>query len=253
MKCSSVCRRACVARSRSCASRKRAIPSRPCASWSAFRPAPRRTSRRASSPTSWRRASGKPVVVENVSGASGNIACDRVAKAPPDGYTLVMCGNGSLIMSASLYDKLPFDPVKDFVADHADLRRGEHPGGASRRAGEKLAELVALAKAKPGELTYGHTGAGTSQHLAGELFKCDGQGQHPADRLSRLDRGAARPARRAHHDGLHQRRQRRAAGEATESCAPSRSRRASARRWRPTCRPWRSRVIPDSRRCRGSA
>src|SRR5437660_1638327 len=58
---------------------------------------------------------GKPVVVENVSGANGNIACDRVAKSPPDGYTLVMCGNGSLIFGPSLYDKLPFDPVKDFA------------------------------------------------------------------------------------------------------------------------------------------
>src|SRR5215471_15391877 len=48
---------------------------------------------------------GKPVVVENLSGASGNIACDRVAKAPPDGYTLVMCGNGSLVVAPSLYQK----------------------------------------------------------------------------------------------------------------------------------------------------
>src|SRR5204862_6712976 len=58
---------------------------------------------------------GKPVVVENLSGANGNIACDRVAKSPPDGYTLVMCGNGSLVFGPSLYDKLPFDPVKDFA------------------------------------------------------------------------------------------------------------------------------------------
>ena len=80
---------------------------------------------------------GKPVVVENVTGASGNIAVDRVAKAPRDGYTLLMGGNSSLIMSVSLNDKLPFDPVKDFVADHPDLRRREPAGGASRRAGEE--------------------------------------------------------------------------------------------------------------------
>src|ERR1043166_7717831 len=52
---------------------------------------------------------GKAVIVENVTGAGGNIACDRVAKSPPDGYTLTMCGNGNLIMGPSLYEKLPFD------------------------------------------------------------------------------------------------------------------------------------------------
>src|SRR6187401_1556310 len=58
---------------------------------------------------------GKAVIVENISGASGNIAADRAAKSQPDGYTLFMGGNSSLIMSVSLYDKLSFDPVKDFV------------------------------------------------------------------------------------------------------------------------------------------
>ena len=113
----------------------------------------------------------KPVVVENLSGASGNIACDRVAKAAPDGYTLIMCGNGSLVVAPSLYDKLPYDPVKDFAPISQVFVAANilvvHPDVPAR----SLTELVALAKAKPGELTYGHTGAGTSQHLAGELFK----------------------------------------------------------------------------------
>lgn len=114
---------------------------------------------------------GKPVVIENISGASGNIACDRVAKAAPDGYTLVMCGNGSLVVAPSLYEKLPYDPAKDFapitqvfVAANLLVVPPDVPA-------KSLAELVALAKAKPGQLTYGHTGVGTSQHLAGELFK----------------------------------------------------------------------------------
>jgi tripartite-type tricarboxylate transporter receptor subunit TctC len=114
---------------------------------------------------------GKPVVIENVSGASGNIACDKVAKSAPDGYTLVMCGNGSLVVAPSLYDKLPYDPVKDFVPISRIFVANNilvvHPDVPAKN----LAELVALAKAKPGELTYAHTGAGTSQHLAGELFK----------------------------------------------------------------------------------
>jgi tripartite-type tricarboxylate transporter receptor subunit TctC len=113
----------------------------------------------------------KPVVVENLSGASGNIACDRVAKAAPDGYTLIMCGNGSLVVAPSLYDKLPYDPVKDFAPISQVFVAANilvvHPDVPAK----SLTELVALAKAKPGELTYGHTGAGTSQHLAGELFK----------------------------------------------------------------------------------
>ena len=114
---------------------------------------------------------GQPVVIENISGASGNIACDRVAKAPPDGYTLVMCGNGSLVVAPSLYQKLPYDPIKDFAPISRVFVAANllvvHPDVPVK----SIAELVALAKAKPGELTYGHTGVGTSQHLAAELFK----------------------------------------------------------------------------------
>jgi tripartite-type tricarboxylate transporter receptor subunit TctC len=114
---------------------------------------------------------GKPVIVENISGASGNIAADRAAKAPPDGYTLFMGGNSSLIMSVSLYDKLSFDPVKDFIPITQIFIAANllvvHPDVPAK----SIDELVALAKAKPGELTYGHTGTGSSQHLANELFK----------------------------------------------------------------------------------
>ena len=114
---------------------------------------------------------GKAVVVENVTGAGGNIGTDRVAKALPNGYTLGMIGNGSLIFSPSLYDKLSFDPVKDlapisqiFVAANVLVVPSDVPA-------KTLPELVALARAQPGTLTYAHAGAGTSQHLAAELFK----------------------------------------------------------------------------------
>ena len=114
---------------------------------------------------------GKPVVVENITGASGNIAADRAAKAQPDGYTLFMGGNSSLIMSISLLDKLSFDPVKDFIPiTHIFIAANllvVHPDVPAK----SIDELVALAKAKPGQLTYGHTGTGSSQHLANELFK----------------------------------------------------------------------------------
>jgi tripartite-type tricarboxylate transporter receptor subunit TctC len=114
---------------------------------------------------------GRPVVVENVTGAGGNLACERVAHASPDGYTLVMCGNGSLTIAPYLYEKLSYDPVKDFVPISRVFVAANiltvHPDVPAR----SIPELVALARAQPGKLTYGHAGIGTSQHLAAELFK----------------------------------------------------------------------------------
>jgi len=111
----------------------------------------------------------KPVVVENISGAGGNIAADRVAKAAPNGYTLGMIGNGSLVFSPSMYDKLSYDPLKDFapisrvfVAANVLVVPADVPA-------KTLPELVALLRAQGG--TYAHAGVGTSQHLAAELFK----------------------------------------------------------------------------------
>lgn len=114
---------------------------------------------------------GRTVVVENVTGAGSNIATDRVAKAAPDGYTLLMGGNSALVMSPSLYDKLPYDPLADFVPISQVFVAANllvlHPAVPAKT----LPELVALARAEPGKLTYGHAGVGTSQHLAAELFK----------------------------------------------------------------------------------
>lgn len=112
-----------------------------------------------------------PVTVENVTGAGGNIATERVAKSPADGYTLLMGGNSALVVSPSLYDKLPYDPIKDFALISQVFVAANiltiHPDVPAKT----LQELVELAKAQPGKLTYGHAGIGTSQHLAGELFK----------------------------------------------------------------------------------
>jgi tripartite-type tricarboxylate transporter receptor subunit TctC len=114
---------------------------------------------------------GRPVLVENVGGAGGNIACGRIAHSVPDGHALVMCGNGSLVIAPSLYTKLAYDPVKDFVPITQVFVAANilvvHPDVPV----SSISELVALAKAEPGKLTYAHTGIGTSQHLAGELFK----------------------------------------------------------------------------------
>jgi tripartite-type tricarboxylate transporter receptor subunit TctC len=114
---------------------------------------------------------GKPVVVENVTGAGGNIGALRVAKAPADGYTLGMIGNGSLVFSPSLYDKLGFDPAKDFAPITQVFVGANLLVVPADSPAKSLAELIAMARAQPGKLTYAHAGAGTSQHLAAELFK----------------------------------------------------------------------------------
>jgi tripartite-type tricarboxylate transporter receptor subunit TctC len=114
---------------------------------------------------------GKPVVVENVTGAGGNIAAERVAKAAPNGYTLGMVGNGSLVFSPSMYDKLAFDPLKDFAPITQVFVAANLLVVPASLPAKTLDELVALARSQPGKLAYAHAGAGTSQHLAAELFK----------------------------------------------------------------------------------
>jgi len=111
----------------------------------------------------------KPVVVENVTGAGGNIATDRVAKAAANGHTLGMLGNGSLVFSASMYEKLAYDPLKDFAPITQVFVAANVLVVPSDVPARTLPELVALLRAQPG--TYAHAGIGTSQHLAAELFK----------------------------------------------------------------------------------
>jgi len=114
---------------------------------------------------------GKPVVVENVTGAAGNVSADRVAKAAPDGYTLTMAASATIVTNVSLYDKLPFDPVKDLVPISQVCFTPNILALNNDVPAKSVQELVALARARPGELTFGSAGVGTSQHLAGELFK----------------------------------------------------------------------------------
>jgi tripartite-type tricarboxylate transporter receptor subunit TctC len=114
---------------------------------------------------------GKPVVVENVTGAASNVATDRVAKAAPDGYTLLMAASAAIVTNVSLYDKLPFDPVKDLAPITQVCFTPNILAVNNDVPAKNLQELVALARARPGQLTFGSAGVGTSQHLAGELFK----------------------------------------------------------------------------------
>ena len=114
---------------------------------------------------------GQPVLVENRAGASGNIGADAVARAPADGYTLLMATTGVMAINNALFKDMAYDAAKDFepvifiasitnvLAVPADL------------PAKNVAELVALAKKDPGKLTFASSGAGSSTHLSAELFK----------------------------------------------------------------------------------
>lgn len=114
---------------------------------------------------------GQPVVVENRAGAGGTLGADYVVKSAPDGYTLLMGVTGSNAIAGALYPKLPYDVVKDFapvsLVVSSPLVLVRNPGFA----GKTVAEVVAMAKAKPGSISYGSPGNGTSMHLTGEMFK----------------------------------------------------------------------------------
>ena len=114
---------------------------------------------------------GQQVVVENRPGAGGNIGADIVAKSPADGYTLVMGSIGTHAVNVSLFSKLPYDPVRDFApvtqVMEADGLLVVHPSVPVK----SVRELIARARARPGQIAYASAGNGTAAHLAGELFK----------------------------------------------------------------------------------
>ena len=114
---------------------------------------------------------GQPVVVDNRTGAGGNIGADIVAKSAPDGYTLVIGNIGTHAVNVSLLPVMPFDPIKDFTPIiHVLDAEGLLVVNPSIKA-TTVPELIALARVQPGTLSYGSAGVGTTSHLAGELFK----------------------------------------------------------------------------------
>ena len=114
---------------------------------------------------------GQQVIIENRSGASGMIGADAVAKAAPDGYTVLFSTAAEISINQSLYRKMSYDPVRDLApasyAAHAALLFSVHPSIPAR----SVKELVSLAKAKPGQLAYASAGTGSAHHLTGELLK----------------------------------------------------------------------------------
>ena len=114
---------------------------------------------------------GQTVVVENKGGAGGAIAAEAVARAAPDGHTLFFGTTGTLAINPSLYSKLRYDPVKDFAPVSLMATTMNVLVVNPQVPARSLAELVKLAKAKPGTLTYGSAGNGSSNHLSGELLR----------------------------------------------------------------------------------
>ncbi len=192
---------------------------------------------------------GQPVVVENVTGNSGAIGVDRVAKAAPDGYTLMWSGNAAITILPSM-QALPFDPLKDLTPISTSLVMPSLFVVNNDLPVKSIAELIAYAKANPGKLSYGTPGVGTPQHIAGELFAhlagikmehIPYRGANLTDVMSGVvpvgiqNAGAGMPLVR---DG-------RVRGIAVTSL----KRTSSARR---TCPRWQSRAFRASRRRRGS-
>lgn len=116
-------------------------------------------------------ALGRQVVVENRPGAAGNIGHEVAARAAPDGYTLLLSAKGALVTNQFLYKRLGFDPYTDFAPVSLIATSGPvlvvHPSVPAR----SVKELIALARARPGQLNFGSGGRGTTAHISGEVFK----------------------------------------------------------------------------------
>jgi tripartite-type tricarboxylate transporter receptor subunit TctC len=117
------------------------------------------------------KALGQTVVVENKGGAGGNIGADLVAKAAPDGHTLLIGFNGPIAINVSLFDKMPYDPVKDLTPITLAVMSPQYLVVHPALPVNNVAELVARAKAQPGKLSYASVSVGSASHLTMEMLK----------------------------------------------------------------------------------
>ena len=114
---------------------------------------------------------GQPVIVENKSGAGGNIGADFVAKAPPDGHTLLVGYNGPLAINVTLFDKMPFDPLKDLAPITLAVKSPQYLVVNPGTGITSVEDLVAKAKANPTKYSYASIAMGSASHLTMEMFK----------------------------------------------------------------------------------
>jgi tripartite-type tricarboxylate transporter receptor subunit TctC len=114
---------------------------------------------------------GQTVVVDNRAGAGGVVGADLVAKSPPDGYTLLLCSTGAMAINPSLMPNMPYDAVRDFAPLSLVVTIPYLLLVSAGSPLQSVKDLIAAAKAKPGQINYGSAGIGSTSHLAGELFK----------------------------------------------------------------------------------
>ncbi len=117
------------------------------------------------------RALGQPVIIDNKAGASGNIGNQAVARAKPDGYTLLLAYSGYQVGNPHLFKRAGWDPIRDFAPVAMLSRAPQVLVAKSGLPANNMRELIAYAKANPGKLNYASSGNGSIQHIAGELFK----------------------------------------------------------------------------------
>ena len=113
---------------------------------------------------------GQPVIIDNRGGAGGGIGADNIAKSAPDGYSLLLGTTGTHTINPNLYSKLPYDPIKDFVPISLVVKYINILLFNPSLPVKSLADLIALAKQKPGQITFGSAGNGSSNHLTAEML-----------------------------------------------------------------------------------
>lgn len=113
---------------------------------------------------------GKPVVVQNVTGAAGTIGVERVARAAPDGHTIVLAGDAAIVVRVSMSPRPPYDPQRDLAPVTLVGRTPNVLVVSSEAPYRSVADIIAAARAQPGSITFGHAGPGTSQHIGGEML-----------------------------------------------------------------------------------
>ena len=113
---------------------------------------------------------GQPVIIDNRGGAGGGIGADNIAKSAPDGYSLLLGTTGTHTINPNLYSKLPYDPIKDFVPISLVVKYLNILVVNPSLPVKSVADLIALAKQKPGQITFGSAGNGSSNHLTAEML-----------------------------------------------------------------------------------
>src|SRR5260221_11791128 len=117
------------------------------------------------------KALGQSIVIENRPGGGGNLGAEAIAKAPPDGYTVGLIQLGNVAINPHIYADMTFDPLSDLVPVAPVTSSPILVVANAKVAANDLRELIALAKQRPGKLSYGSGGPGTAPHIAGEMFK----------------------------------------------------------------------------------